>query len=101
VFNRKSKPSETHELDETITNVIAEFAGIDAGTPEQTASAATLKILMDIRAADRQSATRESVSSDVLASGAASLLSIVMILAFEKANVITTKGLSFVPKMKS
>lgn len=99
MFDRKPKTAEVHELDVTITHLISEFAGED--DPEkELALANTLKTLMEARTADKAAAKKPAVSPDALASIAANLLGIGLILGFEKANVITTKGLGFIPKIK-
>jgi hypothetical protein len=100
VFNRKVVKDETHDLDETITNLTNGIAGLDDGSAEQAAAVSALKTLWELRAADKKSIERDTLSVDMAASIAASLLGIVAILAFEKSNVITSKSLSFVPKIK-
>jgi hypothetical protein len=97
VFTRKNTRNEAHQLDESIKLLISELAGFDAGTPEHDACVTALKTLMELRIADK-AAVKPSVSPDVLVSAVSSLLGIVMILGFEKANVLTTKALAFVPK---
>jgi hypothetical protein len=100
VFNRNPKEDPPHDLDETITNLISEFAGLDAGSAEQTAAAVSLKVLMELRAADKLAAKKPVMSPDMIAAIAANLLGIGLILGFEKANVITTKSLSLLPKIR-
>lgn len=100
MFDRKPKKAETHELDTTITNLISELAGAETGSEEETRIAGAIKVLMEIRIADRADARPPIMSPDVIASIAANLLGIGLILGFEKANVITTKGLGFIPKIK-
>ena len=99
MFDRTPKTPEVHELDKTITDLIAEFAGEE--DPEQAlALANTVKTLMEARTADKAAAKKPTVSPDAMASIAASLLGIGLILGFEKTNVITTKAVSFIPKIK-
>jgi hypothetical protein len=99
VFSRKTE-DETHPLDETISTLISEFAGLETGSAEQNGCADTIKTLMEARTADEAARTRPTMSPDMIVSAAASLLGIALILGFEKANVITSKSLSFVPKIK-
>lgn len=99
MFNRTPKTAETHELDKTITELISEFAGED--NPERALQLANvLKTLMETRTADKAANKKPSVSPDAIAGIAANLLGIGLILGFEKANVITTKSLGFIPKIK-
>jgi hypothetical protein len=99
VFNRKPAV-EVHELDETITSVISEISGLEAGTEQYTAAAGSLKVLIEARAVDKATA-KPKISPDAIMTVAGNLLGIGLILGFEKANVITTKSLSFVPKVKN
>ena len=98
MFNRHSA-EKPHALDSTIENLISELAGLES-SEEYGAAVASLKILMELRIADKAAAKSFTMSPDTIAAVAANLLGIAMILGFEKANVITTKSLSFVPKMK-
>ena len=98
MFNRR-KPTVTHELDSTITNLISAFAGLEDGSDEQAAAAQSLKTLMEARTADKTATNAPIIDPNILVSAAASLIGIISILGFEKANVITTKSLSFIPKI--
>lgn len=99
MFNRRNLDA-SHELDSTITDLISAFAGLDDGSDEQTAAAQALKTLMEARTADLASRHAPIIDPNVLVSAAASLTGIIAILGFEKANVVTSKALSFVPKTK-
>jgi hypothetical protein len=99
VFNRTPK-EESHELDQAITDLIAEFAGAEAGSEEEVALANAVKTLMEARIADKMFAKKPTVSPDALIGAGASILGIICILGFEKANVITTKSFSLIPKIK-
>jgi hypothetical protein len=98
VFSRKPT-AETHPLDEGITNLISEIAGEEAGSEEHTRAVQSLKTLMELRAADKAAAKPFPLSADQMAGIAANLLGIGLIMAFEKAHVLTTKSLAFVPKV--
>jgi hypothetical protein len=100
VFKRNHPEVGPHDLDETISNVISEFAGLDAGSQEQASCAASLKILMELRSADKAEVKKPVMTPDMIAAIAANLLGIALILGFEKANVITTKSLSLLPKIR-
>jgi hypothetical protein len=97
VFNR-NRPEETHPLDETITNLISEFAGSET-SEEEAERAAIIKTFWELRAADKLAA-RRTLSPDMIAAITANLLGIGMILGFEKANVLTSKSLSLIPKIR-
>ena len=48
----------------------------------------------------KETESRERVSKDTLVLVTANLIGIVLILGYEKANVITTKALSFVTRLR-
>lgn len=100
MFNRNPPEETSHELDDTIKDVISEFAGLEPGSEEQVKSAESLKILMELRAADKAAAKKPVMTPDMIAAITANLLGIGLILGFEKANVITTKSLSLLPKIR-
>lgn len=91
----------THQLDETIANLLAEIENQTVGDESHTNAIASLKVLMDTRAAELAQANRPWVNPDVIVHSVAHLVGISMILGFEKANVITSKSLSFVPRIRS
>jgi hypothetical protein len=99
VFNRKPK-EEPHALDETITNLISEIAGLETGSELYTSAVESLKVLIELRISEKEFAKPAKISPDMITSAVTNLLGIGMILGFEKANVITSKSLSFIPKMK-
>ena len=98
MFNRTPK-DESHPLDETIANLIAEISTLTEDEP-RTQAVESLKILMELRNADKAEARKLPVNPDVMIAAGAHILGIAMILGFEKANVITTKSLAFVPKIR-
>jgi ATP phosphoribosyltransferase regulatory subunit HisZ len=98
MFNRTPK-NESHPLDETIENHISELAGLTAGDEAHNNAVSSLKTLMELRTADK-AARKPTVSPDMMASVAGHLVGISMILGFEKANVLTSKSLTFVQKIR-
>jgi hypothetical protein len=98
MFNRAPK-NESHPLDETIENLISELAGLTTGDEAYNNSVSSLKTLMELRIADK-AARKPSVSPDMMTSVVGHLLGIGMILGFEKANVLTSKSLTFVQKIR-
>lgn len=99
MFNR-NRPVEPHPLDVVIEDLTRGYAGLDDGSEEQARATESLKTLMELRAADKAS-KKFNVNADVITAGAMQLVGIIAILSFEKANVITTKALGFVPKTKT
>lgn len=102
MFSRKPKEDEEegHILDEPINNLIAAIAGMDEGEEKYTAAINDLKTLMELRNRDYDLDAKPLVNPDVLVAAGAHILGIVLILGFEKANVITSKSLNFVPKIR-
>lgn len=98
MFNR-NRGEDTTELDSLITEAIAELTAIDIGAEEKHKGALSLKVLIEARATERSSKTRVKISADQWAAIVANLSGIAAILWFEKANVLTSKALSFVPKI--
>jgi hypothetical protein len=99
VFNRNQK-DDTHPLDETIDNLIAGIAGMTEGDEAHTQAVQSLKTLMELRNADKAEKRKLPVSPDVLAAAGTHILGILLILGYEQKHVITTKALSFVPKVR-
>lgn len=96
----RNPPIETHPLDETIENLISEIKNLEVGTDKYNTAVVSLKTLMELRAAEQAVAKQHLVSPEKIADIAANLLGIGLILGFEKANVVTSKGLGFVPRIK-
>jgi hypothetical protein len=101
VFNIASRKDEPHQLDGPIAKLIDEIDDLTVGDEAHTQAIGSLRTLMETRNADKAANTRSSVSTDVIASAVAHLLGIGMIIGFEKANVITSKALPFVPKIRN
>jgi hypothetical protein len=99
VFNRTRKP-ELHALDSNIASLILEIEKEESGTEKHTTMVASLRTLMELRNADKALVGANRISPDAIAAVAGNLLSIGLILGFEKAHVLTSKSLSFVPKAK-
>jgi hypothetical protein len=100
VFNPFRK-DDAHPLDETIASLITDLGYLDVTDEDYALAVTHLKSLCELRMAEKAAARSSSLSPDMIAGIAANLLAIGLILSFEKANVITTKSLSFVPKIKS
>jgi hypothetical protein len=98
VFNRirqtEEKPS---ALDTAIDNLISEMQGYDAHSEEYQKMASNLRTLMEAKAMEPKP---DKVSANTMAVIAGNLIGIVLILGFEKSNVLTSKSLNFVIRPK-
>jgi FixJ family two-component response regulator len=90
------KPVKKTPLDSVIDSAISELAGHEAHTE---AYAKIVSQLAELNAIKSQQKT-ERVSKDTLALVAGNLLGILMIVKHEELNVVTSKALSFVGKIK-
>ena len=100
MFNRKPKIEEMTDLEEAITELISEIRSMEGASEEYTAATANLKVLLEVRAIEDQIEKPWRPSADVVATVVGNLAGIIAILGFEKANVITSKGLALVIKPK-
>lgn len=101
MFNIAPRKDDTHQLDGAINKLIEEIDEMTAGDEAHTQAIASLRVLIEIRNADKAANTRSPVSTDAMLAAVAHLLGIGMIIGFEKANVITSKALGFVPRSRS
>lgn len=99
MFARKSN-DETHPLDESIESLTQALAGMDEGDEKHTAAVQSLKTLMELRNADKEAKRKLPVSPEVLTAAGANVLGILLILGFEQKHVLTSKAMSFVPKIR-
>jgi hypothetical protein len=83
-------------LDDAISDVYAEMKGFTCDDEGYVAAIDSLVKLHKIK----ESEPRYLVSPDVVVSVAANLLGIMMILHHERANVIASKALGFVLKLR-
>lgn len=97
MFTRKPPPPELVKLNEAIADVYAEMAGFEAHEDEYDAATDQLVKLIKLK---KEMVPSNRVSPDTLAAVAANILGIAMIIGYERANVITSKALSFVTKMR-
>jgi 5'-deoxynucleotidase YfbR-like HD superfamily hydrolase len=114
---------ENHDLQELITAHISKMDGKEVDTEEYERSARALKVLMEARKIEEdienpdEAASRKLnaeavlleieaekpwylVSTDQAAGIAASLAGILLVLHFEKLNVMTSKAMGLLPKIK-
>lgn len=94
MFNRKR----THDtlLEEAIGNLHSDMHSIPPDSEEYTKMADNLSKLYKLREHDAP----RRVSPDTLALIAGNLLGIGMIVGHERANVVTSKALAFVSKLR-
>jgi hypothetical protein len=99
VFNRDKNVEDT-DLQKAITALISQLDDRDGSTEEYTTMVSNVKVLVEARQLEEATDKPNRPSADTMLSVGGSVLGILMILGFEKANVITSKGLSFIPKIK-
>ena len=101
MFTLASRKDDTHQLDGVIAGLIDEIDSMPIGDENYAPAIESLRVLMEARTADKAAKTKLTVSNDVIVQAVTHLLGIGMILGFEKANVITSKALGFVPRTRS
>ena len=90
-FTKKDKRT---NLEKEIDDVLKEMELLDKDSTEYRSRVASLERLYKAKSLD----TNRKISPDTAAIVAGNLLGIIVILTFEKANVITSKALGFVLK---
>ncbi len=90
------KPSANTELDNAIDRVLFEMQGC---TPESKEYAAIVDQLVKLHAL-KLAESPQKLSPDTKAMIAANLFGIAVIVGYERANVVTSKALSFILKLK-
>lgn len=98
MFSLKHRKEEPSKLDPVIDNYIAELLQEEPGSAKHTKMTAELIKLMETKAAEPK---EDHVSANQVAAVAGNLAGILLILLFERKNVITTKSLNFIPKLHS
>lgn len=89
---KTTKKNKRTYLEKEIDNILKTMLIMDAASEEYTVMAQNLERLYKLKAVD----STKKVSPDTMALVAANLLGLVLIMSFEKTNVITTKALGFV-----
>jgi hypothetical protein len=93
------RPQEkTSVIDPVIETLISEMAGYDASDEAYTTAALNLKTLIEAKAVEPKP---DRVSLDTVTVVAANLIGIVMILAFEKNGIITSKSMSLLNRPRT
>lgn len=88
--------SEPTALDLAIDDVLKQMNDLSADSEEYARMVARLTELNKIRT----EGSPKPVSRDVWVTTTANLLGIILIIAHERVNVITTKALGFIPKFR-
>lgn len=101
MFSLKSKEHEPTTLEVAITRLISQMGDHDGETEEYTTMVDNLKTLMEARQIESEVESRDDINVETIATVAANLVGILMILHYERANIVTSKALSFVIKPKS
>jgi hypothetical protein len=96
VFFLKKTPDQT-QLDEAIDDLYSDLKGRDAHSKEYGVVAEQLKKLTELKAS---LTAKSKVDANTVALIAANLIGIILILHYEKVNVVTSKALSFVGKLR-
>lgn len=96
MFFKKKTPAQTN-LQEQIDNAQTQLDSTDVLSPEYDKILNTLEKLYKLQSLDK---TGFKVSPDAVVAAAASILGIIIIVAYEHAHTITSKSISFVPKTK-
>ena len=91
------KPKEPTGLDNAIAEVLSDMKGFTSDADEYAAMVEQLVKLHAMKESEKPS----SVSKDTVLIVVGNLLGIVMILSFERTNVITTRALQFMLKRSS
>ena len=89
-------PTEPSELSEVIDKLLREMKTHDSGSEEFAHMTDQLVKLYAIKDGQRP----DRISRDVLANIAGSLAGILIIVGYERANVVASKALGFVMKLK-
>lgn len=89
------RPTEKTGLEKAIDDVLNEMSTLTAETEEYARMVDQLAKLHAMKTAD----SRPRVSPDTLATIAANLTGILIIVSHERAHIITTKALGFVKKL--
>lgn len=100
-FSKSDNDKEQTDIQEAINDCVSGLKGLEDGSEEYVRQASALKTLMETQRIEEETFVPWRPSADTVVTVAGSILGIVSILTFEKANVITTKALPFVGRPKA
>lgn len=83
-------------FDIEVNHILKQMASMEPESTDYKAAVDNLKTLTEARGQK----TNSTISADTIVSGVVSLLGILLILNHEKLDVITSKSISFIPKMR-
>ena len=95
MFKKEQDIREDLALDEAIRTLLESMDQDDPGSDTYSQKVQNLDTLYKAKAIYG----KRHVSADAVLTAAASIVGVVLMLGFEKSNVITTKALSFLPKL--
>jgi hypothetical protein len=98
MFNKKRTPEE-HPVDKALADAYLNLAGYNPEDKEHAKTVKQIAALLEIKAASEKK-PRITFSQDAMLTAGASLLGILLILNYERANVVASKALGFVSKSK-
>jgi hypothetical protein len=90
------KPREQTKLEKAIDDILIELSELSSQTDEYAAMVEQLVKLHKMKEDEKPS----RVSQDTVATIAAHLAGILLIVGYERTNVVTTKALAFMHKLK-
>jgi predicted transcriptional regulator len=93
-------PSKHTYVDDEITKVVIELKSHDVNTEQYETILDRLGKLQKIRQEERNAYLSDLPSADTIVTSVTYLVGIVMILKHENLNVITSKALGFVPRVR-
>ena len=100
MFNLKRPEEEPRPLEKALDELVKQLNDHQGHTKEYTALVANVKTLTEAAVADKTTNRRPTVSPETMATIAANLAGILMILNYERAHVLTTKAIPLLSKLK-
>ena len=95
LFTKKSETDLRFEAE--INGLLTQMRGKDPGTPEYQAQLKALKKLIKMRDSSKNA---RKISPDTLAIVLGNLAGVLVIVSYEKHNIVTSKALTFVQKLR-
>jgi hypothetical protein len=95
LFNKKTETD--LRLENEINALLAQMKTNTVGSDEYTAAMEALSKLMELKESKNLS---RRISPDTLAIVVGNLIGVIVIVSYEKHNIVTSKALTFVQKLK-
>lgn len=96
----KKQHIQPSNLENAIDELFLEMRSVNGDSEEYSAMAKNLDTLYKLKEVDIKSIATNRVSKDALVNAAASIAGILLIVNYEKANVLTSKALSLLTKLR-